>query len=54
VKIQVEAWFVTPHSDVVGYQRFWCGVGGSLDLWNVGILPQHYTSSQPRRPGRQL
>jgi hypothetical protein len=22
VKIQVEAWFVTPHSDVVGYQRF--------------------------------
>jgi hypothetical protein len=24
-------------------------VGGSMDLWNVGILPQHYTASQPRR-----
>jgi hypothetical protein len=23
--------------------------GGSMDLWNVGILPQHYTASQPRR-----
>jgi hypothetical protein len=23
--------------------------GGSMDLWNVGILPQHYTTSQPRR-----
>jgi hypothetical protein len=22
---------------------------GSMDLWNVGILPQHYTVSQPRR-----
>jgi len=20
--------------------------GGSMDLWNVGILPQHYTMSQ--------
>jgi hypothetical protein len=24
--------------------------GGSMDPWNVGILPQHYTASQPRRP----
>jgi len=24
--------------------------GGSMDLWNVGILPQHYTVSQLRRP----
>jgi len=24
--------------------------GGSMDLPNVGILPQHYTASQPRRP----
>jgi hypothetical protein len=24
--------------------------GGSMDLRNVGILPQHYTTSQPRRP----
>jgi hypothetical protein len=23
--------------------------GGSMDLWNVGVLPQHYTASQPRR-----
>jgi hypothetical protein len=21
--------------------------GGSMDLWNVGILPQHYTASHP-------
>jgi hypothetical protein len=21
-----------------------------MDLWNVGILPQHYVASQPRRP----
>jgi hypothetical protein len=24
--------------------------GGSMDLRNVGIPPQHYTASQPRRP----
>jgi hypothetical protein len=23
--------------------------GGSMDLWNIGILPQHYMVSQPRR-----
>jgi len=23
--------------------------GDSMDLWNVGILPQHYMASQPRR-----
>jgi len=23
--------------------------GCSMDLWNVGVLPQHYTASQPRR-----
>jgi hypothetical protein len=23
--------------------------GGSMDLWNVGILPQHNTASQPRK-----
>jgi hypothetical protein len=22
--------------------------GGSMELWNIGILPQHYTASQPR------
>jgi len=45
-------------SVVVGYQHFRgprCfhlqgGDGGSMDLWNVGILPHHYTASQPRRP----
>jgi hypothetical protein len=26
------------------------GDGGNMDLWNVGILPQHYTASQPTRP----
>jgi hypothetical protein len=24
--------------------------GGSMDLWNVGNLPQHSTASQPTRP----
>jgi len=37
VIIQVEVfWVVTPCSVVVGYQLF----RGSMDLWNVGILPQ--------------
>jgi len=44
VKIRVEIlWVTTPCSVVVGCQR-------SMDVWNVGILPQHYTASQPRRP----
>jgi hypothetical protein len=25
-------------------------VGGSMDFWNAGILPQNYTMSQARRP----
>jgi hypothetical protein len=25
-----------------------------MDLWNVGILPQHYTASQLRRPRLEL
>jgi hypothetical protein len=24
--------------------------GGSMDLWNIDVIPQHYTTSQPRRP----
>jgi len=24
--------------------------GSSMDLWNVGTLPRHYTTSQPWRP----
>jgi len=27
----------------------WCCGPGSMDLWNFGILPQHYTVSQLRR-----
>jgi hypothetical protein len=27
-----------------------CENGGSMDLRNVGILPQHHTASQHRRP----
>jgi len=47
VKIQVEVfWVVMPYSAAVGY---WC-FGGFCCLWSNGILPQHYTMSQPRRP----
>jgi hypothetical protein len=44
---------VTPYSVVVGHQLFrglYCEDGGSIELWNVGILPQHYMASQSRRP----
>jgi hypothetical protein len=36
---------------VVGNQRFRGQPedGGSMDIWNVGILPQHCTASQHRR-----
>jgi len=40
-------WVMTPCSVVVGYQ--YDEDGGSMDLWNVGILPQHYTASQLRK-----
>jgi len=43
-------WVVTPCTVVAGYQHF----RGSMDLWNVGILPQHYTASQPRRPRLEI
>jgi len=50
-------WVMTPCSFVVWYQRFTdsCCLyrqgeeGGSMDLWNGGILPQHCTVSQYRR-----
>jgi hypothetical protein len=64
--VQVEIfWIVMPCNIVVGYQCFrdqsclpslgwsemkWSEDGGSMDLWSVGILPQHYTASQLRRP----
>jgi len=55
---------VTLCSVVVGYQCFGgqCCLhlqvlhhedGGSMDLWNVGTLLEHYTASQPRRPQRE-
>jgi hypothetical protein len=50
---QVEVfWFVMLCSVVVGYQHFGDHPkdGGSMALLNVGILPQHYTASQARRP----
>jgi hypothetical protein len=50
-------WSVTLCSVVVGYHRLWgpCCLhvhsdGCRKDLLNAGILPQHYTESQPRRP----
>jgi len=59
-KLQFEVlWVTTPCSILVGYRRFrgpcclhlqgWNEDGGSMDLWNVGILPQHNTASQPSR-----
>jgi len=59
VKIHVKVfWVVTLCGAMVGYQYFrgpWClslhpENGYSMDLWNVGILPQHYTASQPTGP----
>jgi len=58
VKIQVELfWVLMSCNDVVHYQHFSqksmlspsSGWRGSMDLWKAGILPQHYTASQPRR-----
>jgi len=54
---QVEVFWVVTLFIVVGYQRFrrpFClhfhgRRGGSLELWNVDILPQRYTVSQSRR-----
>jgi hypothetical protein len=44
-----DIWVVTPRSVVVRYQRSGGSEdGGSKALRDVGILPQHYTASQPR------
>jgi len=54
---QVEVfWVVMPCNLVEGYHCFggtWClpEDGDNRFLWNVGILSQHYMTSQP---GRQL
>jgi len=46
VMFQVEFfWVVTLCSLVLHAED-----GGIMDLRNAGILPQHYTASQPRRP----
>jgi len=50
---------LNPCSFVIGYQRFResrCQgeVGSSMNLWNGGILPQHYTEAQPSRPRLQI
>jgi len=48
MNIQVEVfWVVTPCSVVVVYHH---EEGNKTNLRNVGILPQNYTASQPRRP----
>jgi hypothetical protein len=60
--IRVEIlWVVKPciRSFMVGYQRFrgpFCLhlSSGSMDLRNVGNLPQHYTASPSRRPDLNL
>jgi len=59
MNVQVEVfWIITPHSVVVGYQRFrdqsgppsskWNEDGGSMALRNFGILPQHYEALRPQ------
>jgi hypothetical protein len=54
VKTQVKFfWVVTPCSVAVGYYRFirtCCLHLSRRNLRNFGILPQHYTAWQPRRP----
>jgi hypothetical protein len=39
----VEIWGF--HDGEIQVEVFWV-----VDLWNVGILPLHYTASQPKRP----
>jgi hypothetical protein len=57
VKIEAEVfWVVALFGVVVGCQHsggpccFHHEDGGSMNLQNNGILPQHYMMSQPRRP----
>jgi len=56
VMIQVELfWVVTSYSFVVVYKHFrgprFLHLQDEMDLWNVGILSQHYTLLQPIKPG---
>jgi len=41
----LKLWYLTIKLHVVRNQK--TEDGGSMDLWNVGILSQHYTASQP-------
>jgi len=55
VKIQVmDFWVVTPCSVVVWCRPLYLHLhpedGGSRVMWNLGILLQHYTVSQPKSP----
>jgi hypothetical protein len=50
-------WVVTPYSVVVEFRRFrrlHPEKVGSLGFWNIAIPPQHYTASQPIRPGLEI
>jgi hypothetical protein len=56
VKIQIEAfWVVIPCNAGVGYcfylqDEVHPEAGGSKAHQNIGILPRHHITSQPRRP----
>jgi hypothetical protein len=45
---RVVLWYDTKVSEVYSED------GGCMDLRNIGILPHHYTASQPRRPRLEL
>jgi len=42
--------YSTRSQGLLGCDVIQCEDGGSMDLWNTGILLQHCTVSQPRRP----
>jgi hypothetical protein len=51
VKIKVMVfWVVTPCNSVVQYLSLYPESGGSMVLWNIGMLPHHYMVPQPRKP----
>jgi hypothetical protein len=52
VKIQIEVFWVVTLCSVLVLPSCWHG--GSMDIRNVGIILQHYTMSQPRRPRLEM